>query len=118
MKLILISIICALCICPLAFAEESSQEDINGQVNELMEKHKRIPGFSLVGEVKSGRSESYSINGVDFVLASDALITGNFRLGKKAKVRGQIKNGRKIASSVTVSEELYPDDPSSEEAAM
>ena len=116
MRLIIISILCFICFCPLAFAE--SPEEIKSQMNQLMEEHKNTPSFSLVGEVKSGRSAAYSINGVDFSLSKDVLVTGDFRIGKTAKVRGEIKNGRKVAKSISVSEDRYNSAPSSEEAAM
>ncbi|MEZ4753623.1 MAG: hypothetical protein R3A13_04840 [Bdellovibrionota bacterium] len=94
------------------------REEINDQAKQLMEKHKNIPSFSLVGEIQSGQNERFSVNGEDFSVADNALITGNLRVGKQAKVRGQIKAGKKVATSISITEEIYPKDPDSEAAAM
>ena len=99
-----------------AFAEEANP--FQAEADKLMEQHKKTPGFALVGEVKRGRSASFSINGVDFSLADDALVTGKLSIGKKAKVRGRIENGKKIATSVLVTEGSRPDEPENEAAAM
>lgn len=111
MKLV-IQIIISISICllfPLSFifAEDVSEVNVKKQVHQLMIEHKNKPSFSLTGKVEAGKNEVYSINGVDFSLAENALISGEFGIGKMAKVRGDIINSRKVAKDILVSNESY-----------
>ncbi|MFM1848725.1 MAG: hypothetical protein RL417_2199 [Pseudomonadota bacterium] len=51
----------------------------------------RRPQFSLTGPLSAGKSTDYSINGVDFEVASETVVIGELKFGALAQVTGDYR---------------------------
>lgn len=99
-----------LCFLPAASFAESASVDphTRSRAHSLFLAGKQHqPRFSLVGELKKGSTTPYSVNGVDFSISSDALITAKLQTGQQVKVRGIVADGKKIAKKVLGSEKSF-----------
>lgn len=91
--------------------KSAAEEQILSQMRQMISDSVRKGGrFSMQGQVEIGHNTTYSMNGEDFEVDPNAIISGRLRAGVRADVEGPLlPNGRKIATSVIVNDD--PDPP-------
>jgi len=85
--------------------EARETERVVEQIQQLAEESRRgAPQFSMIGEVTGGGS-SWWVNGEEFLIDDNTVVTGELRAGKTIEVRGlRGDTKRLVARHVTVLE--------------